>query len=64
MDILDLGEPTLDVGKQTVGEMTDYPKYRFHSIGIIMGLKNALKNAFCPNSAKKNNYSLISELFV
>ena len=34
MDILDIGEPTLDVGKQTVGEMTDYPKYRFHSIGV------------------------------
>ena len=60
MDILDVGEPTLDIDKQMVGKMTDYTKYRFHRIGV----KWDLKNAFCPNSAKKNNYSLISELFV
>ena len=34
MDVLDVGEPTLDIGKQTVGEMTDYTKYRFHRIGV------------------------------
>ena len=34
MYVLDVGEPTLDIGKQTVGETTDYPKYRFHRIGV------------------------------
>ena len=34
MDVLDVGKPTLDIGKQTVGKMTDYTKYRFHRIGV------------------------------
>ena len=34
MDVLDVGKPTLDIGKKTVGEMTDYTKYKFHRTGV------------------------------